>query len=107
MISAHTGQYLSVDTAGASPRPTVGFERSYIVVMRCDEGIAPYIVVVETDNAQRRTDDIRPYEVPFISSCKRGCVLYRIKKTHRSPGVFFFCGFGEGGGMRENGVILF
>ena len=96
MISAHTGQYLSVDTAGASPRPTVGFERSYIVVMRCDEGIAPYIVVVETDNAQRRTDDIRPYEVPFISSCKRGCVLYRIKKHTGHPVCFSFVALARG-----------
>ena len=34
---------------GASPRPTVGFARSYVVIMRCDAGIAPYIVVIKTD----------------------------------------------------------
>lgn len=54
MISAHTGQYLSVDTAGASPHPAIGFVRPYIVVMRYDVGIAPYIVVVETDKPEKR-----------------------------------------------------
>ena len=47
--------------------------------MRCDVGIAPYIVVAETDNVEKRL-------IFYIKN----------KKTHRVTGVFCLCGFGDG-----------
>ncbi len=58
--------------------------------MQCNVGIAPYIVVAETNNLEKRL-------IFYIQN----------KKTHRVTGVFCLCGFGDGGGMSKKNVILF
>ena len=46
--------------------------------MRCDEGAAPYLFVVETDNPEKRR------------------IFYIHNKKHTGHPVCFFCGFGVG-----------